>query len=371
MTLLQYLLRTALWQETLSFGKGSPDWYSLISDLQKQTVLELTAPTIFNLKGERRPPENLFWQLTCDYLHNQKTYKTHCLFIAQICQKMQEAGCHPILLKGIAVARYYPSPQDRKCGDIDIYVPIEEFPQALEVLKRFATKEQIDAAEEYNEHYQIFIGEIEIELHRIANGQSGREGYAALRQLSDEWLRPEKCRAIEIEGTMVLVPHPQFEAIFLVAHLWHHFAEINGVGLRQLCDLAMMLQSCHQDMDECLLERHLRDCHLYRVWQAVGWVMVSWLGLSQEMCPCYGEKSEKKGRWLLGYILKEGNFGAGGLNFKRTVKEKHPILHKFYSYCYYGKRQMLVDSLSSSEYRAIGKHIKWIFQHICSQRCST
>lgn len=365
--MIQKLLRATLWRETLSLPKESPDWCVLINELQRQTVLELTAPTIFSIKNEAKPQEQLVWQLTCDYLLNQKTYKQHCLFIAELVSAMQEAGCHPILLKGVAVARYYPIPQDRRCGDIDIYVPKVEYPTALEVLKRYATQEQIAHAIEFNEHYQIFIGEIEVELHHIANGLTDNPNNPDLQQMANHWLLPERSTYINIEGKELLVPHPQYEIVYLLAHLWHHFAEINGIGLRQICDLAMMLHNRHEEILPELLEQDLQYLQLYDIWQTVAWILVDWIGLPKEECPCYNPRRSREGKKLLKYVMIEGNFGAGGLEFKRTIKEKHPITHKMHSYLYYGKRKWLIDTLEVGRMTALKKHVLWTRKKVREQ----
>lgn len=339
--MLQSLLQSALWQRSFSLQGRAVCWHDLLQQLSHQTVLELCAPVIFTIKEEGKPGQDLLWQLTSDYLFNQKSYQQHCDCIAHICQAMQAAGCQPVLKKGIAIASLYPVPQDRRIGDIDLFVATSEYETALAALQALATPAELAAAEDTSDHYQIFLGEIEIELHR-----------QAMAMPTD---------TITLSGVQVAIPAPTEHCIYLFTHLWHHFAESNGVGLRQVCDMAILLHRLHTRIDNAQLLSYLQQHSLYNVWQALGWIMVNWLGLPAAECPLYQGKAQTEGRKLLAFIIREGNFGDGTIQFKQTLKQQHPLLHKWYAYRYFGKRQWLVDVLTQSSHKALMNHVAWIF----------
>ena len=59
-----------------------------------------------------------------------------------------------------------------------------------------------------------------------------------LRQL-DAWY-PQGARIVEIDGYDIPVPPLEFDVLFIFLHMYKHFV-LEGVGLRQLCDWAIVL----------------------------------------------------------------------------------------------------------------------------------
>jgi hypothetical protein len=51
-----------------------------------------------------------------------------------VVQELREYGIDPVLLKGQGIAKYYPVPELRQCGDIDIYVGENHFAKTCEVI---------------------------------------------------------------------------------------------------------------------------------------------------------------------------------------------------------------------------------------------
>lgn len=47
---------------------------------------------------------------------------------------LRKAGIEPVLLKGQGLSRYYPTPELRQCGDIDIYVGEENYEKAYDAI---------------------------------------------------------------------------------------------------------------------------------------------------------------------------------------------------------------------------------------------
>ncbi len=51
----------------------------------------------------------------------ESTYKQHLDALKELGNELQEAGVPFLLMKGFACGQYYPIPQHRLCGDIDIF----------------------------------------------------------------------------------------------------------------------------------------------------------------------------------------------------------------------------------------------------------
>ena len=155
------LLRASLW------GTDIPAWEDFAPVFDE--VLELcdrqkTRGLVFDLllrSGYPVPAETAgrMQQLLYRILN---THRKLNAAIARVVSVLQEADIPCVLLKGQGVARFYPNPLLRECGDIDLYVGPERLESAVKVLAPLADKvdDQISG-----KHWQLWVGSTEIELH--------------------------------------------------------------------------------------------------------------------------------------------------------------------------------------------------------------
>ena len=112
--------------------------------------------------------------------------------------------------------------------------------------------------------------------------------------------------SLDFGGISVNTPANDFNVYYVFKHLWHHCVS-SGVGLRQLCDLAVFL-SIH-DVDRDYLGRILTEMKDIKPWKTFGCVLVDYLGLPEHRFPFYDSRRRHKGELLLKLILSDGNFG--------------------------------------------------------------
>lgn len=236
-----------------------------------------------------------------------QTFNTHRQLDAAVARSMaalQEAGIPAVLLKGQGVARNYPNPLLRECGDVDVYIGPERFEAACQVLRGIADRAD-DAI--YGKHWQFWIGEAEVELHLYSIRPETRRQLRFYRELEANGFA-HGLVTLDFQGVSVPTPAPTFNAFYLFYHAWHHFLD-SGIGLRQLCDWALLLHAQRDAIDRERLRAMLDGMQLLRPWQLFGCIAVHDLGLPAEEFPCYDEASLPGSRRLLEIIIKEGNFG--------------------------------------------------------------
>jgi hypothetical protein len=121
------LLRSTLWgQERFPFQPPQDtDWAAVYTELRHQTVHHLPVDLLVSAD-----PENAL-QYIQDTAINIR--KWHYLMKQQqkLCETMAHAGIPCAILKGAAAARYYPQPEHRCMGDIDLLVLPGDFDRAL------------------------------------------------------------------------------------------------------------------------------------------------------------------------------------------------------------------------------------------------
>lgn len=234
------------------------------------------------------------------------THRKQNAALARVVSILQQADIPCVLLKGQGVARFYPNPLLRECGDIDLYVGPERLPDAV----RAATplSDNPERSEMNDKHYRFWIGKAEFELHKFTLIPVRCRIARRYRALEQAALRPENTLPVIFDDVTVPVPDPTFNALYLFAHIWHHFFN-GGIGLRQFCDWVLLLHRERAAIDRERLSRMLSRLGLLSVWQRLGCIAVHELGLPEEDFPFYDGRGFAKSRIILDLILEEGNFG--------------------------------------------------------------
>lgn len=323
------LVRASLWQRAVDctpFHDHPADWDEIGRLAMQQTVGGLALAAALTLPSDLRPPKE--W-IRKAYTFIERNRLTHCLLdrsVAETTSQLTAAGISPVLLKGQAYARAYPDPTLRHCGDIDLYVGEENYRKAFLAVKRFGWPGDEKFLPDVK-HYGCDYNKVHVELHRVADILPKRSVDRSFRQWSREQLQPGR-RSLTIEGEEIYVPTPLFDVIFVFIHLYHHFIA-GGIGLRQVCDWAMLLHHHRMAIDTAELERLLKEFGLKRAWSRFTPIAVELLGLPAAECPLYLSRHRRMADHILGFILREGNFGRA--KQKRSRRPKAYLPGKLYS----------------------------------------
>jgi len=152
--------------------------------------------------------------------------------------RLEDAGIAVALLKGAATAAYYPEPELRKSGDVDLLLlEPEKYNEACSVLKQhgYTTHEEQRAL-----HHVVFTSGdgIEIELHTMLAEpfDNNRMNKYLKRKLAD--CRRNVIRK-DIMGVELPVLADGYHAYELLLHMLQHFLR-SGFGLKLLCDWVVL-----------------------------------------------------------------------------------------------------------------------------------
>lgn len=306
------LLRSGLNDTGERVPESFTDWMEAARLAQRQTVLGLAARAILSDREYvARIPKALKLKLKSFVVTNAMTYDNMTGTLAEVVNVLRTCGVEPVLLKGHGLAANYPEPALRQCGDIDLYVG-EASLQAHEVLSASADRIDNRAAAEYGKHFSAFFKETEVEVHRHTSCHASRKFSRVYDEAAAEGLS-ENLQYLEVQGTKVATPAPEFNAYYVFDHLFEHFL-ISGIGLRHLCDWMLYLKKYGADIDRGRLGKLLEDMDMMEPWQVFGNVIIRYLGFPKEDFPFHAE-SDKTDK-VLGFILKEGNFGQDTAYYK-------------------------------------------------------
>lgn len=286
-----FLLRQALGlstQDTLS-AFNAEDMDSLIYLAQIQG----TAPLVYDqlLKADSPLPDEAQMQLKQVCMHNMMGYEQLLSLLKKTWNGLVAGGVQPVVLKGFGLASLYPIPYLRSWGDLDIYVGPNQYHQSAAILRdTFPEAKHHDEEWEELKHYNFVLpdGNV-IEMHRTSAILMHPIKNKYFLKLESDAMTPENVQWVEMEDVRFAIPEAKFNLLFTFLHAWEHFVE-NGVGMKQLCDLALLAHHTHNQQSlTSYLRCHLRRLRLYEPWQLIGYVCVTALGLPKSEWPLYEE----------------------------------------------------------------------------------
>lgn len=325
-----WFLRAGLWglpKEDCPGGE-SVDWTYIFPLAKRQTVLLLLEDGVdaWMQKREASLPESAeippLFLLKIENIRKltQQAHSHQEQLLCRCRSLLQTDGIPFFLLKGESLAALYSHPQSRSCGDIDLYVDKDDYNRAFRLL---STGFQVHG-NLTDKHACFKDGRIRIELHwqaLVPPRPSVRADFLAYTR--SELSQARSFVSLPLSREKIAIPPPEYNMIFVLAHLFHHFIE-GGVGLRQVCDWAVLLRHHAGSYEWGTLQEKLERFSLMQAWQVFGNIAVRYLGLPPEEVPFYSEAYSQKADRCLDIVMTEGNFGRFGKGkFKRKKDDSY------------------------------------------------
>lgn len=188
-------------------------------------------------------------------LNMEKQYARHESIVAELAAVYQSAGYRMMLLKGYGLSKYWPIPNHRPTGDIDIYLMYMDSDgkdkcqpawKCADMMMKEKLGVEIDNS---HHHHSVFTYKgIMVENHYdFINVHSHR---------SNRWIENEfktlaltGCEEYTFDnGAKLLFPSPLLHCLFVARHNACHFAA-EHLNLRQLLDWALFVEKRNENMD--------------------------------------------------------------------------------------------------------------------------
>ena len=144
----------------------------------------------------------------------------------------------------------------------------------------------------------------------------------------DEAMREVPCYATIGEGKARVLA-PTMNVLLLLAHIVDHFY-CEGVGLRQLCDYALMLHHKCDEIDKELLLTRLEALSLTRSYRVFGYICVHYLGMPEEALHLQPTaKDIRLAHRVMADCLSGGNFGHADSNRRQSLWQNITFYTRF------------------------------------------
>lgn len=298
-------------------------WRALYAEACRQSVAAVFFTAVERLPKEQRPPRPLLleWMARTrqvELFNRSLDGETDCIL-----QRLRRDGVPAVLLKGRGVAHYYPDPNRRMTGDIDLWLgmtlsDIADYARSNgNKARRYGAYSRGNGAKPRATclHVELpFSTWVKVEAHAtpsfryapLANRRLQRWFAAqAAAQFSHHpaWAGPD---------SLLRVPTDRFNGVYLLLHLYRHYLS-EGVGLRHLMDYYYLLVRGGLAGEAEAVATDLRFLGLARFAGAVMYVLTDLFGLPAELCPVAPDAV--RGRALLADVRLAGNFGRADLRY--------------------------------------------------------
>ncbi len=302
------LLRSALWGTPAEVPHDFKDWNNIVHLSKAQSVMGLVGDVMLNNPElSSRFKEKAKERLWSFIFANKVTHEKQDRALVRAVNVLKEAGIHPVLLKGRGLAQYYPAPNLRQCGDIDLYVGRSDYRKAYEVLKPLSM--EIDDIRKLDTgiHFDADIDGTDVEVHRFTETYPAGRFNNIYQTASDKGMS-DGLVPMHVLDAEVDTPADVFNAFYVFSHMFRHFL-FEGVGFRQICDWMMFLHARNGKIDEAALKVLIESMDMMKPWQAFGCLLVDVLGLPENEFPLFDGKYRGLVGKITARILDEGNFG--------------------------------------------------------------
>ena len=279
---------------TLSRTYSETEWNNALELAQEQSIEGVLLSAIEHLPDEQRPPKLVLLQ----WIGSVQMLESNSLKIAEasktVIKYFHENGFACNILKGCAVARYYPQPERRQSGDVDVWVEggrekIYDFARA------FDKDGKLYGVNYHHIHFHLLDG-VHIEVHIWPSFLS-----SPLRN----WRLHKFCN-LHRPTMEADAPSLAFNRVFILLHCYRHICG-HGVGLRQIMDYFYILKQGFTEEERKDAEYWIKQLGMGRFAGGLMWVLREYFGL-EERCLLM-EPDVTEGRFIMHEVMLTGNMG--------------------------------------------------------------
>ena len=250
---------------------------------------------------------------------------------AEALELLKEWGYRSCILKGQGTARYYPNPENRQCGDIDIWVEGDR-----DQVLSFARTKGYEIPHIDIKHSDIVLfDDAPVEVHHLPSWMYCPSTNKKLQK----FFQYKADKQFSNYDSSVGFAHStiDFDLVYSMVHIYRHiFSE--GIGLRQLMDYYYILSHSSKDERDEAFET-LCGLRMKSFVGGVMWILRECFGMNEGWMICAA--NERHGRFLLSEIMIAGNFGHYDSRIRKIKVDKRfqrglVQLKKNYRFlCYY------------------------------------
>ena len=270
------LLSLALHNKALERLSPDVDYARVIAVAESHKVMALLHPVL-----EHAGLQESIWKIV-DRKGEQTVRQSYRLLMLSryVIGLLKENGIDAILLKGCGTAAWYPVPELRKSGDIDLLFKSEdETRKALQILAQqgFVTTEDQPA----NHHIVCESRDsVSLELHMsLAEPFDSEKTNRFLADCQKEYFAHR--RMVDCMGVAFELTSDGYHAFYLLLHMLQHYVRA-GFGVKLLCDWVVFWESPLSEEEKKIFLRLTQESGTFGFAVMMTRVCVKYLGLREK-----------------------------------------------------------------------------------------
>ena len=270
------LLSLALHNKALERLSPDVDYARVIAVAESHKVMALLHPVL-----EHTGLQESIWKIV-DRKGEQTVRQSYRLLMLSryVIGLLKENGIDAILLKGCGTAAWYPVPELRKSGDIDLLFKSEdETRKALQILAQqgFVTTEDQPA----NHHIVCESPDsVSLELHMsLAEPFDSEKTNRFLADCQKEYFAHR--RVVDCMGVAFELTSDGYHAFYLLLHMLQHYVRA-GFGVKLLCDWVVFWESPLSEEEKKIFLRLTQESGTFGFAVMMTRVCVKYLGLREK-----------------------------------------------------------------------------------------
>ena len=244
-SLMLALLRGSL-NNTLpdSLPSTTDEWTQVYWLARKHGVVTMINDVIERLPEEQQPQGDiaLSWSLSAE--RTRYHYEHQSQVLDALRSKAADQGLKVLVLKGLSLSRYYPTPSSRACGDIDIaFLPLtrDNFQRGNSLLG-------IPEGKIHGKHTETTIEGVPVENHLQFLDLNYKSQILAEQYIKD---------SLDLVTDECFLP-PMADMVYLLMHTICHITAKFKLPLRNILDWGMFIQGNRQLLDAAECHRLIR-----------------------------------------------------------------------------------------------------------------
>lgn len=276
------------------------DWTSLytisaqqnISAIVWDNIQQAISDSIIPIERQPTKAQKIQWALATEQV--ERKYARQKVVIAKLARFFAEHDIKMVILKGYGLSLNYPVPNHRPCSDVDIWL-FEEQKTADGAIKRYSVQQKadnllrehfnIEVDEDKHHHTVFYVDGVMVENHydflNIHAHRSNRVIEARLQALAQQ-----EMEEIDVEGSAVYLPSPDFHALFMLRHSASHFAA-ERIVIRHLLDWRYFIEKYTTKIDWAGLYQIAEQMNMHRFLNCVNAICIDKLGLPSDCVPVF------------------------------------------------------------------------------------
>ena len=294
----------------LPYTPCKEEWEGVYDIAKKQTMLGIAFAGIERIPKAQRPHINLLLQWHQQVKYIRELNKKQTVNSIKVSDKFRSEGFSNCILKGQGIAQYYPDPELRIPGDIDIWLEGGS-KKIIEYVKGF-----VPECKPTYHHVDFPVAEgIDMELHYRPSWMYDPVNNKRLQKYFTSRGKIEFGNTVETSEGILHMPTVEFNIVYIPIHIYRHLFD-EGIGMRQILDYYFVLQQPIEKERKAKCAKILKSLGLKRFMQALMYVMQEMFDLGEEQMIVKPDK--KQGEFLIEEILMAGNFGQYDSRYEAT-----------------------------------------------------